>query len=277
MKQKKLVFAVVLVMLSLLLGACGSDDITKQSAYDLIRNAVEKTSKLNSYEMEMKINASTEVFGEKMETPIDFDLKVEGASGSSMKASGKMSMSILGANIDAGYYQENSVLYIDLAGTKLKISADSEEAKTFAFTDTEKNILKALPEDVVKQVTNINDDDGTRTISVMIDGEKFSEIFKELVADYSNEEAYAQQIQDIKSGVEISNANVTVTVLPNGYVGEYKVQFDMDVKLSSAAENMDFSTKVSLNASVVFKDPGTKVRVTAPSDLSEYKDLSQIK
>ncbi len=276
MKHKRLAFTAVLIALSLLLGACGSADISKQSAYDLIKNAVEKTSKLDSYEMEMNVRSVTDVFGEKIETPISFNVKVEGASGSSLKASGKMAMSLLGTSIDADYYQENGVLYLAIDGTKLKLAADSKEAQSFTFSDTEKSILKALPEDVVKEVTNIQHDDGSRTVSAMIDGEKFSGIFSDLISGYSNEETYANMVNDLKTGIDISNANVTVTVLPNGYVGEYELQFDMNVRLSSAAQNMDFSTKLSLDASLVFKDPGSKVTVTAPSDLSGYQDVSQV-
>ena len=257
----------------MLLGACGSADISKQSAYDLIKNAVEKTSKLDSYEMEMKVKAVTEVFGEKIETPMNFNMKVEGATGNSMKALGKVAMSVLGVDIDADYYQEGSTVYLDVAGSKVKLSADSADAKPFTFSDTENSILKALPEDVVKEVTNIQHDDGSRTVSVMIDSEKFSEIFKELISSYSNEETYAELMQDLKTGIDISNANVSVTVLPNGYIGEYDIQFDMDVKLSSVINNMDFTTKVSLDASLTFKDPGTKVTVTAPSDLSGYQEM----
>ena len=276
MKHKRLVFTAVLIALSLLLGACGSADISKQSAYDLIKNAVEKTSKLDSYEMEMNVRSVTEVFGEKIETPISFNVKAEGASGSSLKASGKMAMSMLGTNIDADYYQENGTLYLAMDGAKFKLAADSQEAKTLTFSDTEKSILKALPEDVVKEVTNIQDDDGSRTVSVMIDGEKFSEIFRELISSYSNEETYANMVNDLKTGIDISSANVTVTVLPSGYISEYKLQFDMNVRLSSVSQNMDFSTELSLDASIAFKDPGSKVTVTAPSDLSGYQDISKI-
>ena len=161
-------------------------------------------------------------------------------------------------------------------GAKFKLAADSQEAKTLTFSDTEKSILKALPEDVVKEVTNIQNDDGSRTVSVMIDGEKFSEIFRELISSYSNEETYANMVNDLKTGIDISSANVTVTVLPSGYVSEYKLQFDMNVRLSSVSQNMDFSTELSLDASIAFKDPGSKVTVTAPSDLSEYQDISKI-
>ena len=109
----------------------------------------------------------------------------------------------------------------------------------------------------------------------MIDGEKFSEIFRELISSYSNEETYANMVNDLKTGIDISSANVTVTVLPSGYVSEYKLQFDMNVRLSSVSQNMDFSTELSLDASIAFKDPGSKVTVTAPSDLSEYQDISK--
>ena len=276
MKHKRLLFISVLIVLSLLLGACGSVDISKQSAYELIKNAVEKTSKLDSYEMDMKIKAVTEVFGEKIETPMDFSMKVEGASGNALKAVGKVAMNILGVQIDADYYQEGNTVYINISGNKLRLSADSADAKPFTFSDTEKSIIKALPEDVVKEVTNIQHDDGSRTVSVMIDGDTFMEFFNELVSEYSNQETYAELMEDLKALIGISNANVTITVLPNGYIGEYDIQFDMNVSLSSVTAGMDFTTKVSLDASIEFKDPGTKVTVTAPADLSEYQDYNAV-
>ena len=276
MKHKKLLFISVLIVLSLLLGACGSVDISKQSAYELIKNAVEKTSKLDSYEMDMKIKAVTEVFGEKIETPMDFSMKVEGASGNALKAVGKVAMNILGVQIDADYYQEGNTVYINISGNKLRLSADSADAKPFTFSDTEKSIIKALPEDVVKEVTNIQHDDGSRTVSVMIDGDTFMELFNELVSEYSNQETYAELMEDLKALIGISNANVTITVLPNGYISEYDIQFDMNVSLSSVTAGMDFTTKVSLDASIEFKDPGTKVTVTAPADQSEYQDYNAV-
>ena len=137
MKNRKfLALAAVLIVLCLLLAACSSTDIKKQNAYQLVKGAVEKTGKLDSYQLDMNINTITDILGTKMESPINFNIKTEGASGKSPKASGTMTMSLLGFKIDCDLYMENNTLYISMMGSKVKMDASSEEAKSYQFSDT---------------------------------------------------------------------------------------------------------------------------------------------
>ncbi|MBQ9891338.1 MAG: hypothetical protein IJM39_07995 [Firmicutes bacterium] len=273
-RKKTAVFALLLAV-CLLLGACSSTDIKKQNAYELVKNAVEKTSKLDSYELDMTTNTTIDMMGQKMSTPINFNIKAEGA-GSSLKAIGTISMSVLGLEVKGDVYQENNMIYLSLGGMKFKIDASAEEAKTYQFADTEEQLIKSLPEDVLKDVQVTDNADGSRSVSVTVDGEKFTGIYNELVSALSNADSYSEYAKDIKTEITVKDAKVDINVLPNGYIGKYELAFDMDIKISSASEGLDVSSSVGVEASASFKDPGSKVTVTAPSDLSEYVDYSKI-
>ena len=76
----------------------------------------------------------------------------------------------------------------------------------------------------------------------------------------------------------------TFTVTADNSSGYNEISYNMTatsvlgqvVRLSSVAQNMDFTTRLSLDASLVFKDPGSKVTVTAPSGQLAYDILQSV-
>ena len=277
MKNKRIIALIALLAaFCLILGACSSSDIKKQNAYQLVKGAVEKTSKLDSYKIEMQVTTTSDFLGEKLETPISFIMDVEGATGNALKAIGTMSMSALGIEIQAGMYMENGIMYLNVENQKIKLDASSESAKSYQFADIEENLIKTIPEDVLKNVQVQDNSDGSRTVAVNIDSQKFSEIYNELIREYTNEEAYAQLVEDLKTEITVKDAAVSITVLSSGYIGNYDIKFDMDVKMSSKTASIEMTTPISIDAKVRFVEPGTKVTVTAPSDLNEYVDISEM-
>ena len=275
-KHCRSILVISLILLCLILSSCSSDGISKLNAYQLVKSAVEKTSQLESYEMEQKVSSTTELLGEEMETILAFDLKVADAAGKTPRAIGTMSLTLMGEEIKIDAYYENDVIYMSVEDEKVRIDASDEEAQTYQFLDTQKGILQIVPEDVLKDTKVTDNEDKSRTVELEPDEEKFSEIYNELISRMSNEEAYAEMMEDLKTTISIHDAHISITVLPSGYIGEYNISFTMDLQMSSKAEDFEYSINMDVDASIVYKDPGAKVTVTAPADLDTYKDYSEL-
>ena len=270
------ILLVLSMLLCLALGACSTNDIKKLSAYQLVKGAVEKTAALDSYEIDEKVTTTTDLLGESMDTTISFDVKVADATGNSPKASGTMGMFLMGEEMALDMYYDGDMIYMSSEDVKVKISASDADAKTYQFSETQESLLKSLPEDILKDVQVKDNDDKSRTVALTVDGDKFSEIYSELISQLSNEEAYSELFDDLKTSISIKDADVSITVLENGYIGEYVIRFTMDLTMKSESSNLDYTVSMDINASVAFKDPGTKVTVTAPTDLDQYIDYSEL-
>ncbi len=277
MKNRKVFrLTVLLLVFCMILGACTSKQEPAKTAYELVSEAVKKTSELDSAQVSMVMSTTTEALGTKMTIPITADLKMTGMKSGKINMLGNIKANMLGMEMSIDIYFDSQAMYLSMMGMKVKIDPNTADAGDYNFAETYKGMVQEIPEDVLKDIEIVTNDDKSKSVSFSLDGEKFSSIYKDLIRNLSDIEQYSESIKDLKSDIKISDAKVDITVLPNGYIGTYSVKFNMDVSMKSAEYGMDQSMNMSMDIKVSYVDPGKTVTVTPPADLSEYRDMTEL-
>lgn len=259
MKRKILsvLLALCVVLMCISLTAC-----KKESAYTVIGSAVEKTQSLDSMEAEMKIEMNMVTDGMTMSIPITADMKATALQSSSPKISSVISTSMLGQDIIMSLYQEGDWAYVVIDDMKYKTNIKETESE-YDYSDDMNDMLKTLPEELLKDVEVTANEDGSMTVTVSIPDEKFSEIYEDFLEGLDT--TTGAEGADIK----ISNAVVTITVAED-YISVYDMKFNMDTEI----EGVTAATEVK--ATITYRNVGAEVTVTPPAGYESFEELSLI-
>lgn len=257
MKRKivSVLLALCVVLMCVSLTACKNE-----SAYSVIGSAVEKTQALDSMAAEMKIEMNMAMEGMTMSIPITADMKVKDLQSENPIVSSNISMSMLGQNVEMEMYQEGDWAYIVIDDMKYKTNITEAESE-YDYSDDMNDMLKSLPEELLKDVQVVVNADGSKTVTVSIPDEKFSEIYEDFLEGLDT--ATGTEGADIK----ISDAVVTITVAED-YISVYDMKFNMDMEIEGVA------TATEVKATITYKDLGTEVTVTPPEGYESFEEFS---
>lgn len=257
MKRKivSVVLALCVLLMCVSLTACKSE-----TAYSVIGSAVEKTQALDSMAAEMKIEMNMDMDGMTMSVPITADMKATELQSGSPKISSDISMSMLGQDILMSMYQEGDWAYIVVDDMKYKTNISEAESE-YDYSDDMNDMLKTLPEELLKEVELVKNEDGSKTVTVSIPDEMFAEIYEDFLSGLDT--AAGTEGAEIK----ISDAVVTITVA-NDYISVYDMKFNMDMEI----EGIAVSTEVK--ATITYRNVGAEVTVTPPEGYESFEELS---
>lgn len=242
--------------------ACGKE----KSAYQIYTEAVKKNQELDSYELDLKMNMSVEADGVSMEVPLSYSIKSSGVQSGSPVFSGEMEMTISGITINVPVYSDGKYMYTELMGTKRKQPVEDGDNDLQEMTDT---VLSMFSEDKFEGVVAVKNDDGTKSIDLPLDNETFQGAYSNLVDSMLGN--LGEETADLNPSINVSDAKVSVVINKDGYIE--KVDLKCDLKLTMSAEGESVDMNVSLDMSGEYKNIGSEVTVTAPSDLDEYEEV----
>lgn len=271
--MKKRIVALLLVFcLALCFVGCGKNSTDKkdgsenstptQSVTLSVNDAVKKTQELDfvdaSLKMEMKMSAD----GMDMTIPVVADIKAKGLKSDSPIVSTVMTMSMMGEELKMEMYQENDWVYITEDGIGYKMSA-AEMGSDYDYAGDMKDMLKTLPDDLVKSAKSEKAEDGTTTYTINMSGEKFTEIFGDFLSGVNEDSGV------IGEDVKLSDVTVKITTA-NDYVSVYDISFIMDVTVE------DVASKLEVKASITYNNPGKEVVITPPADYQSFEELGDL-
>lgn len=261
--MKKRLFAVILSILSVLSAVLltGCEKIT---AYALVAGAMAKTSALDSIDGEMTMNMNMSTMGVTMEVPVTTTIKAAGLQGENPVMSMDMTMSILETEVTANIYAENEYFYITMLGQSMKMKAGELTEEYDVLSDL-KDTMQLPPEDLLKDVEIVTNEDGTRTVSLDIPDETFAEIYKDLLESTEESAASGSAVSD----VTVANAKTEITVDANGYIAVYKLEFDMSMKVEGE------TIAIQTDATVKYNAPGNAVTVTPPEGYQDFTEITE--
>ena len=272
---KTTVFIALLLSVVLVLAGCGST-AKEQTAYELVKSAAEKTNALDSSEMNMEINMKMSIMGMTMDLPMKYNIKTA-KDGDAVNTLGTMDMSVMGESFKAEMFIDKDFIYMKEIDTddpdsaaKVKIPVDDETAKAYNVADMSGNMIKTLPEDILKDVEVVKSENGDRIVNVQIAEDRFNEIFKEYT-DSALSNVLSEISDNSDTEIKFSNTKVTVTVDKNGYISKYDLGFDISLKMDMQGISMDLNA--TCESFINFVDPGTKVVVEKPADLDTYEAI----
>ena len=276
-KYKSIAFIIMLLVVALVFAGCTSPKGSKElTAYELVKSAVEKNAALDSSEMNIEMNLKMSIMGMSMDVPTTYNVKCAKENGSAV-SSAVMEMSVMGKSLTNKIYIEGDNIYIrmedDDEPIKYRLSITDELAPSYNVSELTEEIIKTLPEDILKDIQIVNGENGVRTVTAEISEEKFNELFKEYTDRVLND-TVAELSENTDTELKVSNAKADITINKDGYITDYNLAFDMNMKLSIEGVEMDLAATCDSTCSYV--DPGSKVTVEKPDDLEEYIDYRSV-
>ncbi len=259
--MKKRLFSLVLALCLLcslgMLSGC-----TEKSAAKIINTAVKNSEALDAIAAEMKLDMHMAMEGITMDIPMTMDIKAIDLKKEKPTMYTKMTTSLVGQAVEMEMYQEGDWMYISTDGINYKMNA-AEAAEEYDFSDDMDAMVQELPEELLKDVKLTKNEDGSQSVTVSIDGKKFSELYDDYIEDVNAS-------ADIEVGTPtIDNAVVTITV-KDDYVTVYAMAFDMTVTVE------EISSTVEVKATVTYKEPGKAVTITPMEGYQDFEEMPQI-
>jgi hypothetical protein len=208
----------------------------------------------------MEIDMDIKVQGTTVSVPISISMMAEGLQGDEPKVDGDVDMTVMGQKIKMDVYSDGEWSYVSANGQKYKQKIDE---KNKSYSDTASSMLKDIPEDILKDVEAVKNDDGSVTVEFEMDSETFEEIFEDAIENAESSSGGAAA-----GAVKIDNAEVEITV-KDGYIKKYALSFDMEMKVSG--QNAEASVEMVLE----FEDYNGKYDIEPPKGYKDYKEFSE--
>lgn len=255
-----LVLLCTCMMLSGCAGGKNAPESADKSVAAVIKEALDKNENLDSMSAEMKMEMNMAAEGMTMSVPITAKIKAKNLKSDNTISFVDLTMSMLGQEIVVEMYQEGQWAYVVMGDIKYKSNLKDMQGE-MDYADNAKDMLKEIPEDLLKDVELVKAEDGSQTATISLSGEKFSEIYNELIKDVVSETG--TEMGEMK----ISDAVVTITMV-GGFVTVYDVAFTMDMTVEGVSSTTE--AKVTLT----YENPGQDVTITPPEGYQDFEELS---
>lgn len=245
--MKKILCAVLAVVLCLCLVACGGE---QKDAMALYKSAMTKVDKENMA-AKMAINMAVEAGTEAVNVDMDLDVAAK-KTGSDTTMAIQMKVGAQGMTIDMGMYLADGYYYMDILGMKVKQSLEqADEDLTGQLSDISGKLL--LDSDAIT-IEKSEKKDGNTVISFTVSADKMNELVKLLNS----------QAMDDASNITVESVAGTVTIDSS----ENLVAETMDITYSMEAEGV--KTQASMTMKMTDIQFGDSVKVELPDNLDEY-------
>lgn len=256
--MKKIVSLILILCLaSMLFVGCSTKTPAEQ-----IAEALDKTQALDSMDAEMTMTVTVAAQGFTMEIPMTMDIKGEALQSDAPKMKIDMSMTMLEQTAKMEMYMEGDWAYYVMDGYKYKVKISELESEE-DYSESVGSLLQDLPDDLLKDIELEEKSDGSKSVTIEIAADKFADLFEEIMEDMNSSTGTGT------GAAEITDCSVTLT-LKDGYITEYAMSYDMEMTV----EGIAFTG--SAEASISYKNPGTKVTVTPPEGYKDFEEMSGI-
>lgn len=251
-------FTSLFIVLCMVLMCCALTGCNNPSVYETVTDAINKTSSLDSMDAVMEMKIDMTVQGVSVSLPIKYEMQASQAQSESPKMRIVMTM---GTEEYMDMYLEGEWAYITSSGTSFKAKQSDMDSNMDTNSNTDQ-FLQLLPEDLINDTQFTSNNDGSKTLTVSVDGEQFSDLYNDII------ESLSTSVGSIDASVEISDAVVSITI-KDGYITKYEMTFKMALEVSGT------TAEASASASIVYNNPGQDVTVTAPEGYQNFPSLSQ--
>lgn len=243
--------------IGLLMGAgCSKNQEKALDPKELYRAAVEKNAKLTDLDMTMGTKMTMEQAGEKVDIDMNVDMLMSGYNTSDLQYQMETATALLGQNVEMTAFYTDGYYYMEMSGQKFKYPYDLDQIKE----QVENSQAKMVSSEAMTELTAEKEGENTR-LTFTGDPEKMTEYTKELLSGMQTGTETAE--------FTIEKAGGSYLINPDGYYIESNIDMDMVMNISGS--------EVSVNTQVTSKvnNPGKKVEITLPEDLSSYTEVLQ--
>ena len=217
---------------------------------------MEKNGELTDLDMTMGTKMTLEQAGETVDIDMNVDMLMSGYNTSDLQYQMETTTSLLGQNIEMTAFYTDGYYYMETSGQKLKYPYDLE-----AITEQVENSMGGtVSSEAMTELTAEKEGENTR-LTFTGDPEKMTNYTKEILSN--------MQTGTETADFTIEKAGGSYLINPDGYYIESNV--DMDLLMNISGSEVSVNTKMTST----LKDPGKKVEITLPEDLSSYTEVSQ--
>jgi len=247
--KKMIALAMTLLMICGLFAGCG-----QKSAYQTVAEAVAKTQALESVAVTMEMETTISSESMTISMPITMRMKGKDIKSENPTVLTDLTLSMLGQTMNAQIYQENGWSYAVIGEEKYKTQS---EAQTDQY-DYSEEMLQIIPEELMKGVTFKKGADGVATATVTIPGEKFTQVYGDLVDSLSSSMESVEVLT-------VKDAEVKISVA-EGYISAYDMTFAIETSDGEEISTLD------VKASIVYENPGKPVEITPPEGYQDFPE-----
>lgn len=267
MKKKLLTLlcAVCLLCSTMLFASC--DGVEPESADQLIGEAMAKTAELDSFAATLDMDMKMTFAGETQKIFTVADMKVKDAQSDNPVMSTDVSMSVLGEgmlenSMEMSMYLADGWLYMDMGELgKIKAKQGSYLVADYDYNDDLDDMMVDIPDEVLEELEIKTASDGSKTVTITLDDETFSELYKDMLSEMKNSFDSLGNVDH--DTIRFSDAVISITV-QDGYLWKYAMSFEISVAVG------DGTAVTEVEVMVTYNDPGKDVKVTEPDDLDSY-------
>ena len=270
MKKLTAVSLILMMFLSvLMLSSCG-----EVTAYSLVTDAQEKMNKLDSYEMDMDVTITVDMGTMSGTIPYKINTKASGLMGENPVSLSTATV----INETMVTYTEGDWIYTVSGGVGTKSRVDNEMMERLSSTVAESLINNPFSEEMMQDVEIMENEDGTRSVSVPMSDDTFEGLFDsildEIFSDEISEAFLAVGIEDIR--MSFTDVVTDFTVNEDGYFVKYDMSGNlvMGITASEEAGGTSVSMEMPFDMSCTYKNPGTAVTVTPPTGYQDFPEES---
>ncbi|MBO5023914.1 MAG: hypothetical protein J6D11_06360 [Clostridia bacterium] len=235
-----------------------------KSAYDVVLNAINKTTDLSSFSATTNSHFSIQYLSVNESTTVKTKINAQGVNTSSLRFSAFSEYTEGSEKIDTNVYFENNNYYVDSYGIKVKLPASRGGDAYDYFAEIDKYFLP-LSESCYDSVP-VTDLNGGKSVIVNASAEDcekdFDDIIKETVSSF--EESGLGEIK-------FTGASVRATTNAKGYIDVYTVSLHFDWAVQIGV--MHAKSNIDMVWSIDFEKYGD-VSVTAPEGYASYKEIA---
>lgn len=260
--RKILSFVLIAAILVASLGLVSCQE--KKSAYEVVSEAITKTTSMNSFSFNCNLKSSTTEDGETTNEDIKLEYVISGIKNEKPEYSAKITTSAENMTITMGYVFKGGTYYVDAFGFKVKTSEGDEGFDEQGLDDMEPKtvyemLIVQIPEELLKDA-EIKEEDGKKSVEISIPAEKFTEVFKKW-GESMNEEEGDTKLSDIK---------LEIVIAENGYLAEYNLSFGVEETYEGVV------SKGTGSYFITFNNPGQEASVELPEDAADYMSAAEM-
>jgi len=277
--MKKLLSLTLAVLMLMTLMSCTPK---KKTAYEIITDAQTKMTELGSIDLNMDMNLTLGSQGITFSIPASMDIKAAELLSDSPKAKMNIEMSYMGITISLELYYADEYLYLSAMGQNAKFNTKEltdtlPDKDLSAEVETYQEEYNKMLEVSLAEVEVQENEDKSKTVSYIINGEQMTAFLNKLFEDAATDEETTAILQS--SEFKCSDAEITQTVNKDGYltVSDIKCTLTIIEDLGETGEILGMETmeaSYDMDITATINNPGEPVEVTPMEGYESFEEVS---
>lgn len=259
-KITALALCVLMVLSAFAFTSCAKEP----TAYELVYEAMEKMSALDSLELEQKMDMKMDMMGMTMDVPMSVKIKGKHIKSDSPILRADMTTTMMETSVDSVVYIESGYVFLTSLSDSYKMKLADVEQEYNVLEDLT-SVFRCPAESVFEGVEIIKNDDGTRTVSLALTQEDY-------FAAYGDHSATLLGELGLEGNASFTDIKIDITVNKEGYLCGFKMSCGIAVTVTEMGMDIPVTATVAIDSK--YYNFGANVTITPPEGYQDFEELS---